>query len=435
MKFYIYTLGCKVNSYETNIMAEDLKKAGFIELEKNDNEQLADIYIINTCTVTNTAGNKSLKMIRQAIRKNSNAIIVATGCLTQVEADVVAKIPGVSIIIGNKNKSKISKYIQQYQKTSKQIIDLYNLEQADFECMQLNNFNKTRAFIKIQDGCNNFCSYCIIPYTRGNVRSKKREDVIAEIKDVVKNNHREIVLTGIHTGHYGSDLDNYTFADLLRDIIQIPGLERLRISSIEITEIDDQVLSVLKQSNIIVDHLHIPLQSGCDKTLKEMNRKYNVEYFKNKIKKIREIRPNISITTDVIVGFPNETEDDFMITYNNIKEINFSKLHVFPYSARKGTKAELMENQINENIKKQRVQKLIDLSQKLEISYMQKFIGQNIEFIPEVYNNGYLIGHTGNYLLIKCPGNINLLNNDILVKIDKVNYPYCLSTILEKVQI
>lgn len=426
MKFYIYTLGCKVNTYESSVMTNNLKQAGFEEV---DDSNLADIYIINTCTVTNTASNKSLKMIRQAYRKNNKAIIIVVGCLSQVESSNISKLPGVSIILGNKNKSKIVDYIKVYQTTKEQIMDIYDLSNTEFECMKLNNVNQTRAFVKIQDGCNNFCSYCIIPYTRGDVRSKSCNDVLEEIKSLVANGHKEVVLTGIHTGHYGSDLENYDFADLLSEIVKISGLERLRISSIEITELDEKVLNIINNSKIIVDHLHIPLQSGCDKTLLEMNRKYDIKYFKDKVKQIRKIRPDISLTTDVIVGFPNETDEDFNTTYHNIKEINFSKIHVFPYSVRKGTKAEHMPNKIDDVIKKQRVKKLLELSKELEISYMKEFIGKEILFIPEVYHDSYLIGHTGNYLLIKASGDEKLLNKDVIGIITEIAYPYCLATL------
>ncbi len=426
MSFYIYTLGCKVNTYESSVMANDLKKAGFIELSKDDN---VDIYIINTCTVTNTAGNKSLKMIRQAYRKNNQALLIVVGCLSQVESNLVSKLPNVGIILGNKNKSKIVDYIYEYQRTKKQIIDIYDLNKVDFECMKLDNVKQTRAFVKIQDGCNNFCSYCIIPYTRGDVRSKGRQDVLDEISSLVLSGHREIVLTGIHTGHYGSDLENYDFADLLKEIVQIKNLERLRISSIEITELDDKVLDIINSSKIIVDHLHIPLQSGCDKTLRGMNRKYDMNYFMNKVLKIRKIRPNISLTTDVIVGFPGETNSDFETTYNNIKTINFSKIHVFPYSVRKGTKAEAMSNQVSEVVKKERVKSLLNLSKQLEICYMEKFRNQEVLFIPEVYHEPYLIGHTGNYLLIKALGVESLINTEVTVIITDVSYPYCIASL------
>lgn len=432
MNFYIYTLGCKVNTYESSVMADNLKKAGFKEITKSEFIDKADIYIVNTCTVTNTASNKSLKMIRQAYRKNSKALIIVVGCLSQVESNMISNLPGVGIVLGNKNKSKIVDYIKEYQNNKKQIIDIYDLNKVNFECMKLDNVNQTRAFVKIQDGCNNFCAYCIIPYTRGDVRSKSRQDVLEEINALVLSGHKEIVLTGIHTGHYGSDLDNYDFADLLNEIIQINDLERLRISSIEITELDDKVLNIIKKSKIIVDHLHIPLQSGCDKTLKEMNRKYDIKYFKDKVSQIRKIRPNISLTTDVIVGFPNETEEDFKTTYNNIKEINFSKIHVFPYSVRKGTKAELMSGQVDEVIKKERVKKLLELSKELEIDYMKKFIGKEILFIPEVCHDSYLVGHTGNYLLIKALGEQKLLNTDVLGVITEISYPYCLTSLKNK---
>jgi len=424
MKFYIYTLGCKVNTYESNVIRDLLLNNNYEEI--TDKDMCADICIINTCTVTNTAHNKSLKVIRQAISKNPDAIIIVIGCDSQVNVDVIKQINGVSIVLGNKNKSKILDYINEYKKTKKQIVDIYDLSNQEFECMKLNNFNKTRAFVKIQDGCENFCSYCIIPYTRGNVRSKDIKDVLEEIKTLVNDNHREIVLTGIHTGHYGSD-KNYNFAYLLKEVVKIEGLERLRISSIEINEITDEVLEVIKSSDIIVDHIHIPIQSGCDKTLKEMNRKYDTKFFIEKINKIREIRPDISITTDLIVGFPNETEEDFNQTLETVQEIRFSKIHVFPFSLRKGTKAEKMLNHISEQIKKERVKKMMEISKQLEIEYMNKFLNKEVTFIPEVYKDGYLIGHTGNYLLIKYKGSIENLNKTLKVKIVENIYPYSLA--------
>lgn len=421
MKFYIYTLGCKVNTYESNVMSDLLVNAGFIKTE-----DIADIYIINTCSVTNTADSKSLKLIRQAVRKNEQAIIVVTGCLSQTQASRVLEIPEVSIVLGNKNKTKIVNYINEYLKNHEKIVDIHDLSKVDFECMKLNNFNRTRAFVKIEDGCENFCSYCIIPYTRGRVRCKLKEDVIAEVQTLVNNGHEEIVLTGIHTGNYGADLQ-YDFADLLNELVKIKNLERLRISSIEITELNDKVLNVLKQSNILVDHLHIPLQSGSDTILRLMNRKYDVTYFADKVKKIREIRPNISLTTDVIVGFPNETDELFKETVKTIKKINFSKIHVFPYSRRKGTKADLIENQVDEITKKERVKELIKLSKELEIGYMNQFINKEIEFIPEVEKNGYLIGHTGNYLLVKVKNDNYDLHKAMKVEIKGIDYPYCIS--------
>lgn len=428
MKFQIYTLGCKVNTYESNVMRDALLNKGYFEV---DLKEKADITIINTCTVTNTADSKSMKVIRQAIRKNENAIIVVCGCLVQNKKEEVSKIDGVDIVIGNINKSKIVDYIEKYIEEKKQEVDVRNIMDTNFEPMMLNNFNKTRAFVKIQDGCNNFCSYCIIPYTRGNVRSKDKQSVLKEIQLLVDEGHKEVVLTGIHTGNYGAEFADYKFADLLKDIVKIDKLERLRISSIEITEINDDVMEVIKENNILVDHMHIPLQSGSDAVLKRMNRKYDKEYFINKIKKLRKIRPNISITTDVIVGFPGETEEEFEETIETIKKIKFTKLHVFPYSKREGTKAAIMDGQVDENIKKKRVKILLQLSKELEYNYMEKFIGKKVIFIPEMAKEEYIIGHTGNFLNVKYRGNKNDLNKDIEVKINNIEYPYCIGSTID----
>ena len=422
MKFYIYTLGCKVNTYESNVIRDKLINSGYIETT----EESADIYIINTCTVTNTSDNKSLKTIRKVLNNHPNSISVVVGCMTQVNSQLLKDL-NVSIVLGNSGKSKIVEYIEKYKKEKTPIIEISNIMDKSFEDMCLNNFNKTRAFVKIEDGCENYCSYCIIPFARGRVRSKKPEIVIEEIKKLVQDGHKEIVLTGIHTGHYGADLENYTFSKLLREIEKIKGLKRLRISSIEITELDDEFLDTLKSSKILVDHMHIPIQSGSDEILKLMNRKYDKKYFIEKIEKIRNIRPNISITTDIIVGFPGETEKLFEETINTVNKIKFSKIHVFPFSLRKGTKAEELPNVVDDVTKKLRVKKLIEISKQLEIEYFNKFVGKRIEFLPEMYKQGYIIGHTGNYLLVKCIGDIKDLNILKKVTITNVDYPYVIS--------
>ncbi len=430
MNFNIYTLGCKVNSYESNVMSDLLKNKGYKEVSIDEK---ADISIINTCTVTNTADNKSLKTIRHAIKQNKDAIIVVVGCMSQNKKEEVVKIDGVDIVLGNVGKSKVVEYIDEYIKTKQIKLDIYDMMNQTFEPMILNNFNKTRAFVKIQDGCNNYCSYCIIPYVRGNVRSKNKNDILIEITNLVDQGHKEIVLTGIHTGNYGSDLKDYDFSDLLNEICEIKGLERIRISSIEVTELNDKFLRTLKNNKIIVNHMHIPLQSGSDKILKQMNRKYDKQYFINKIDKIRKIRPGISITTDLIVGFPGETEKDFEETIETIKKIKFTKIHVFPYSSRKGTVAADMPNQIEEKVKKERVKKIIEISKQLEIEYMRKYLDKELSFIPEMEKDGYLIGHTGNYLQIKSLGDRNLIGEDVLVKIEKINYPNLEAKIVNKV--
>lgn len=420
MKFGIYTLGCKVNTYESEFIISLLENHGFIQNDFND---INDIYIINTCTVTNNSDSKSRKIINKAIAKNKDACIIAMGCF--IEANKDYNKDGIDIIIGNKDKSKIIELIEEYFKEKKQIIRLYDKLDNNFENMEIKDFgNRCRAFVKIQDGCENFCTYCIIPYVRGKCRSKNKDLVIKEITNLVENNYKEIVLTGIHTGNYGVDI-NYSFAKILKDILKIKGLKRLRISSIEITELTDEVLDIIKENDIIVDHLHIPLQSGSAKVLKLMNRKYDKKYFKDKINKIRSIRKDISITTDVIVGFPNETEEDFKECLDFCKEINFSKIHVFPYSIRKNTPAAKMPNQVDGNIKKKRVKKLLDLSKELELSYMNKFLNKEVEVLIEECIDNISYGHTSNYLYVKI--NKQYQQEDIVkVKIVDVLYPYCI---------
>ena len=416
MKVAFYSLGCKVNSYETEVLINMFIKAGY---EIVDFDDVADIYVINTCSVTNTSDQKSRKIIREASKKNKDAIVCVMGCYSQLNGDIIKDLgENISIILGTNHRTKILDYIEEYKKNKKQIIIIDDLKKILFENMTLDRFeNHTRAFVKIQDGCNNYCSYCIIPYTRGNVRSKKKEDVIEELTSLANNNYKEVVLTGIHTGHYGQDLKSYDFSDLLKEIEKIDGIERIRISSVEITELNDKFLDVLKNSNKIVNHIHIPIQSLCDKTLKEMNRKYDVKYFFDKINKIRKIRPNIAITSDVIVGFPGETDDDFKTTKNNIAKLGITELHVFPYSRRKGTPADAMPNQIDGNIKKKRVKELINLSEELKNKFYKSIIGQNEQLLSEKYIDGYLIGHLSNYGLCKIKTSKKRLNEIIDVKL------------------
>lgn len=418
MKVAFYTLGCKVNTYESEVLMNKFKKDGY---EIVDFDDIADIYVINTCSVTNTSDQKSRKIIREASRMNKDAIICVMGCYSQLNHEDIKSLgDNIAIILGNNDKSKLLDYIKEYNESKEQIVKIDDLNKTCFEDMRLDSFEKhTRAFVKIQDGCNNYCSYCIIPYTRGNVRSKKKEDVIDEITTLANNGYKEVVLTGIHTGHYGEDLSNYDFSDLLMELEQIKGLERIRISSVEITELNDKFLETLKNSKKIVNHIHIPIQSLCDKTLKDMNRKYNVEYFFNKIEKIRSIRPNIAITSDVIVGFPNETDEDFNITKENIKKLGITELHVFPYSIRKGTRAASMP-QVDGNIKKKRVKELITLSEELKNAYYKSLIGTSEELLVEKYLDGYLIGHLSNYGLIKVKSDTERLNE--IIKVELIDY-------------
>lgn len=402
MKFNIITFGCKVNQYESNMMKENMLSSNFFYTEDlND----ANIIIVNTCSVTNVADKKCLKMIRRLKREYSNAILVVAGCSSQNKQSVYENLD-IDILIGNRDKSIIDKLIKEYIETEKKYVKFYNDRNLDFEDMYISDYNHTRAFIKIEDGCDNFCSYCIIPYVRGSVRSKDFDKVIKEAKELAKHGHKEIVLTGIHTGHY---LNNgYDLTDLINELSKIDDIKRIRISSIEVTELNDKFLDMLKNNDKVCDHLHIPLQAGSDEILKRMNRKYDLAYYEEKIKKIRSIRPDISISTDIIVGFPYETEELFLNTLEFSKNIKFSKIHVFPYSVRVGTAAANMEEQVDEVVKKMRVKRLMAVSHMLEVDYYNKFKDKELDILIETCDNNVSEGHTSNYLLVSVPENIKV---------------------------
>lgn len=395
MKFNIVTFGCKVNQYESNMMKEKMLSSNFFYTE---NMEDANIIIVNTCSVTNVSDKKCLKMIRKVKRECPKAILVVAGCSSQNNQKEYESLD-IDILLGNKDKSIINELIKEYIDTKKRYVKFYNDRNLEFEDMLINNYNHVRAFIKIEDGCDNFCSYCIIPYVRGTVRSKNFDKVLEEAKNLVKNGHKEIVLTGIHTGHYmdsGHDL-----TDLINELSKIDELVRIRISSIEITELNDKFLDSLSKNEKICNHLHIPLQAGSDEILKKMNRKYDLKYFEEKINKIRSIRPDISISTDIIVGFPYESDELFESTLNFSEKIKFSKIHVFPYSVRFGTAAASMPNQIDEHVKKMRVKKLMDLSEKLEKEYENKFIGKTLDILVEEVSENKSIGHSSNYIKLE----------------------------------
>ena len=415
--FLIKTLGCKVNTYESEFIRNLLLQNGYIETESN-----ADICIINSCTVTNTADNKSKQVINNIKKNNPNALVIACGCFCQFRKDNIGSLINADIIIGNKNKSKIIDYIKEYEKNKKQIIDFYDMSNQEFEDMEIKKYETHhRAFVKIEDGCNNFCSYCIIPYVRGRVRSKDFNKCIMEVNDLVLSGHKEIVLSGIHTGMYNSD--NKRLSDLINEISKIELLKRIRLSSVEIVELDDGMMNIIKNNNKFVSHLHIPLQAGCDKTLKAMNRRYDLEYFTNKVKEIRSYRKDISLTTDVIVGFPGETEEDFNETYEFCKNIKFAKIHVFPYSDRNGTVASKMTNKVPRNIIKERVRKLIELSNELESTYYNSFIGKNVSVLIEEIKEDYYVGFSDNYIPIKVKGNYKINEiYDIKLEKDNINF-------------
>lgn len=414
MKVGICSLGCKVNIYESEVVTDLLKKGGY---EIVSFEDKADIYIINTCSVTNESDKKSRKMINRAKKNNSEAIIVVMGCYSQVSSDDIE----ADIILGNKDKSKIVEILNDFirDRESKKII--YDLSSVEFEKMEISHFdNHTRAFVKIQDGCNAFCSYCIIPYTRGRVRSKNKEDVIEEVSRLVRDGYKEIVLTGIHTGRYGIDI-NSSLYELLCELVKIPNIYRIRLSSIEINEVTPEIIDLYKNNKIMARHLHVPLQSGSNKILKLMNRRYNKEEFMEMIDKLREIE-DISLTTDLIVGFPNETDDDFEETMDTLKKIHFTKIHTFPYSRRRGTVADKMDGHISGDIKKKRVHEVIELSNEYENEYYKSKISKVYDGVVERHNNGLVVVHTSNFIPVIIDDNDNIENNSIVnVKIEKVD--------------
>lgn len=418
MKVAVYTLGCKVNTYESEYVIKEFLKRGYTLTDFSDEK--ADIYLINTCTVTNTSDQKSRKMIRQARKKNKDAVVVAMGCFTQIRNNDNQIMDFVDVVIGNKDKSRIVDLTEEFIKNKRKIANIEDINEADFDDMEISYFNtRTRALVKIEDGCENFCSYCIIPYVRGRVRSKRPEKVIEEVKRLVNNGYKEIVLTGIHTGHYGADLKDYDFSDLLLELEKIDNLDRIRISSIEITELNDKFLSVLRKSKKIVNHIHIPLQAGSDHILKLMNRKYDKKYYLDKINKIRKIRPDMAVTTDVIVGFPLESDYDFNETIAFVKEVSFAGGHVFPFSRRNGTPAAKMSGQITKEEKHIRCKKLISVFDSLEESYYKKHIGCTLTVIAETYEDGTLTGHTDNYLKVRFKGPEKLLGLEVNVKLNE----------------
>ena len=394
MKFYIETFGCKVNTYESNYIKKSMLDGGFFYV---DNIKDADIIIINTCSVTNNADSKCKKFVRRVRRENSDIILAVVGCSVQNNFEVY-KDMNIDILLGNREKSIIVDLVNHFIDTRTKFSLIDKNRDLEFENMEITNFDHTRAFIKIQDGCDNFCSYCIIPFLRGKCRSKKFDLVIEEAKNLVKNGHKEIVLTGIHTGSYNDS--NKDFVDVINELSKIDGLERIRLSSVEITELNDKFMEMLKNNSKFCDHLHVPLQAGSNEVLKMMNRKYDLKYFEEKIKHIRTIRPNISITTDIIVGFPEETEEMFNNTYEFSNKIKFSKIHVFPYSKRNGTAASKLK-EVNSIEKTNRVHKLLELSNILEKEYNNKFINKEVDVFIEEIKDGKSIGHTSNYLKVE----------------------------------
>ncbi|MBR2570067.1 MAG: tRNA (N(6)-L-threonylcarbamoyladenosine(37)-C(2))-methylthiotransferase MtaB [Paenibacillus sp.] len=424
-----YTLGCKVNFYDTEAIWQLFKQEGY---EQVDFEQTADVYLINTCTVTNTGDKKSRQIIRRAVRRNPDAIIAVTGCYAQTSPAEILDIPGVDLVIGNQDREKLLDYVKEIQEKREPINAVRNIMKTRaFEELDVPDFaDRTRAFLKIQEGCNNFCTFCIIPWSRGLSRSRESDSVLKQARQLVAAGYKEIVLTGIHTDGYGDDLENYDLTNLLWDLDKIEGLERIRISSIEASQIDDRMIEVLNKSSKMCRHLHIPLQAGNSEVLKRMRRKYTAEEFADKIARIREAMPDVAITTDVIVGFPGETDDHFKEGYDFMKKVGFSEMHVFPYSKRTGTPAARMEDQVDEEVKHARVHELIELSEQMQLEYAKSFVGQVVDVIPEGaakgrQESGLIMGYSDNYLQVIFEGSESLIGKVCRVKLTEAGVNEC----------
>ena len=413
-KVAFFTLGCKVNQYETNGMAQKLMD----KYEVVEPEEKADIYIINTCSVTNMSDRKSRQMIRRAKEMNSDAFVIVVGCYAEVAKEEIEKIDEVDLVLGNHQKANINKYIEAYFDGKN--IDDTAIENYFYDFGSITYTEKTRAVIKVQDGCNNFCTYCIIPYARGRICSRKPESVIDEITKIADEGIKEVVITGIQVSAYGKDFDNeYRLIDLLEEINKIDGIERIRLGSIEPLMITDEFCNRARKIEKLCHHFHLSLQSGCDKTLKEMNRKYTTDQFRDVVRRLRNLYNDVILTTDIIVGFPNETDEDFEKTYEFLKEIKFYKMHVFKYSPRKGTVAAKMKNQIPAEIKDVRSKRLLQLSNENECDYLNEYIGKKVRVLMEEKDGDYIKGHTGNYIVVKTVGDESDLENFVDVIAEK----------------
>jgi len=427
MKISYYSLGCKVNLYESEAIINEFIDKGYTLGKFNEP---CDVYLINTCSVTEVSDAKSRKIIRQAIKQNSEAVVVVMGCYAQLKPEDIKKIEGVDVLIGSSNRDKVYDLVNEAINNKKQISCVDNiLDVTKYEELKINHFNdKTRGFIKIQDGCDNYCSYCTIPYARGHVRSRNKDDVINELQLLTDSGVKEIVLSGINTGHYGKDLSEYDFSDLLDEICnKVNNLGRLRISSIEMTEITSKLLNVIKKhQKHFCDHFHIPLQGGCDNTLKRMHRKYNTNEYLDKINLIRSYFEDVNITTDVMTGFSGETIEDFNDSLSFIEKVSYGEMHVFPYSRRERTVAYHYDNIVDPIEKKRRVGLLLELNNKKAMEYRNKFLNKELVVLVEREKNGYYYGHTSNYLEVMFKKNNKVLVNEYCnVLITEIDYPIC----------
>ena len=419
-----HTLGCKVNQYETEAMEELFEKSGYSIVS---DEELADVYVINTCTVTNLSDRKSRQFIRKSKRINKDSIVAVVGCYSQVSPSEVEDIEGVDVIIGTSDRNRVVELCEMAKQNHEKFNIVRNIKTyKEFEKIKVDDLkSKTRANIKIQDGCNQFCSYCIIPYARGPIRSREFNDIIHEAEKLAAVGFKEVVLTGIHVASYGKDLNKTPLIDVLKSIGKIEGIERIRLSSLEPTLIDEEFLISLMEIGKVCDHFHLSLQSGTNSVLKRMNRKYSKEIYKEKVDLIRLYMPNAGITTDIIVGFPGETPEEFIETFEFVKDIEFSRIHVFKYSPRKGTPAATFEDQVDGNIKNSRSEELISLGDTLSRSFINKFINTKLQVLYEEKNNkleNTYEGYTTNYIRTRSISETSIIGCILETKIKEATY-------------
>jgi threonylcarbamoyladenosine tRNA methylthiotransferase MtaB len=419
-KIAFTTLGCKVNLYDTEAMQELFAEKGYQVVDFDD---VADVYIINTCTVTNFGDKKSRQMIRRAKRHNPDSIVVAAGCYAQVAPEDIEAVEGINIIMGTKDRHKVVELVESYTDKTKVLNAVTDImAEKDFEPLHINKLtNRTRAYLKIQEGCNRYCTYCMIPFARGKVRSRQPNEVIDEVKKLAENGFKEVVLAGIHVASYGLDLGNITLADIIEKVHEIDGIERIRFSSMEPLAVTDEFVARMKALPKVCDHYHLSLQSGCDATLKRMNRRYTADEYSQAVDRLRAAFPDVAITTDIIVGFPQETDSDFEASAEFAKKVKLAKIHVFPYSPKTGTAAAKMSGQLSADVKNDRSKKLIEVSNKLNSKFLESFNGRVMPVLFETRDaNGYYEGHTTNYIRVLVKTEEELKNKIVNVKIGDI---------------
>ena len=414
-----FALGCKVNQYESEAIAELFQEKGY-EIVGIDEE--ADVYVINTCTVTNFGDKKSRQLIRKVKRQNENAIVAVVGCYAQTAPQELMKVEGVNLVIGTKDRAQIVEMVEKYKTENgveNHVSDI--MKERVLEPLSIQKLaNRTRAYLKIQDGCSQYCSYCIIPYARGPIRSRDPQDVLAEVKRLAENGFKEVVLTGIHVASYGKDRHDTSLLEILRQVHEVEGIERIRFSSIEPNVVTEEFAQAIAYMPKVCDHFHLSLQSGCDKTLKEMNRKYDTEKYRQAAATLRKYLPEVALTTDIIAGFPGETEEDFQASYDFAKEIGFAKIHAFPYSPKRGTPAAARKDQLLNAVKAERSHRLIELSDKMADDFIQAYVGKEVEVLYErAIGEGIYEGHTTNYIKVKGTSDKDLTNVICKTKITK----------------